>query len=85
MDNITADPPEELWLQNELYSLKKEDQEVFLSKQEWLNDRIMDTAQKLIMYRNWYQSVLNSQKAHYHYNQLHKTMFNFFTIHAIIS
>ena len=46
--NITADPPDELLLHNELYSLKKKDQEVLFSKQEWLKDRIMLAAQKLI-------------------------------------
>lgn len=31
--NNTANPPEELWLHNELYCFKKEDQEILHSKQ----------------------------------------------------
>ena len=31
-----------------MYILKKEDQHLLLSKDAWLNDRIMDIAQKLI-------------------------------------
>ena len=49
-----------------MYSLKKEDQHILLSKDAWLNDRIMDAAQKLICKEIGnelsYQSVLNSQK-----------------------
>ena len=46
--------------------LKKEDQHLFLSKDAWLNDRIMDAAQKLICKEigtdDSYQSALNSEK-----------------------
>ena len=45
---------------------KKEDQHPLLSKDAWLNDRIMDAAQKLICKEidtdESYQSVLNSEK-----------------------
>jgi len=57
---------EEPWLQNEMYILKKEDQQLLLTKDAWLNDRIMDAAQKLICKEigtdGTYQSVLNSEK-----------------------
>ena len=49
-----------------MYILKKEDQHLLLSKDDWLNDRIMDAAQKLICKEigrdESYQSVLNSEK-----------------------
>ena len=61
LDEIT----EESWLNNEMYSLKKEDQHILLSKDAWLNDRIMDAAQKLICKEIGnelsYKSVLNFQ------------------------
>lgn len=64
-NNITVDLDNNLWLHNELYSLKKEDQKILFSKQEWMNDRIMDAAQKLICREigsdSNFQSVLNSQ------------------------
>ena len=45
---------------------KKEDQHLLLSKDAWLNDRIMDAAQELICKEigtdESYQSVLNSEK-----------------------
>ena len=82
--NITADPPAKLWLFSKLYSLKKEDQEIVLSKQEWLNDSIMDAAQKLVSI-NFSIRTQFTKKSHYHSNQLHKTMFNFFTRDPIIS
>lgn len=48
------------------YSLKYADQEVLFSKQEWLNDRIMHAAQKLIRRKigvqSTFQSLRNSQK-----------------------
>ena len=44
IDEVTEEP----WLRNEMYILKKEDQHLLLSKDAWLNDRIMDAAQKLI-------------------------------------
>ena len=49
-----------------MYILKKEDQHLLISKYTWLNDRIMDAAQKLICKEigtdESYQSVLNSEK-----------------------
>ena len=54
------------WLKNELYNLKNDDKGILLFSSTWLNDRIMDAAQKLIckylgtVYK--YKSVLNSQK-----------------------
>ena len=53
IDKVTEEP----WLRNEMYILKKEDQHLLLSKDGWLNDRMMDAAQKLIC-----KSVLNSEK-----------------------
>ena len=44
IDEVTEEP----WLRNEMYILKKEDQHLLLSKDAWLNDGIMDPAQKLI-------------------------------------
>ena len=56
----------EFWVQNDSYFLKIEDRNILLSPSQWLNDTIMDTAQKLICQTlgngNNYQSVLNSQK-----------------------
>ena len=62
IDEVTEEP----WLLNEMYILKKEDQHLLLSKDAWLNDRIMDAAQKLICKEigtdESYQSILNSEK-----------------------
>ena len=44
IDEVTEEP----WLRNEMYILKKEDQHLLLSKDAWLNGRIMDAAQNLI-------------------------------------
>ena len=41
IDEVTEEP----WLHNEMYILMKEDQHLLLSKDAWLNDRIMDAAQ----------------------------------------
>ena len=40
IDEVTEEP----WLRNEMYILKKEDQHLLLSKDAWLNDRMMDAA-----------------------------------------
>ena len=65
IDKVTEEP----WLRNEMYILKKEDQHLLLSKDAWLNDRIMDAAQKLICKEigtdESYQSVLNSEKINF--------------------
>ena len=49
-----------------MYILKKENQHLLLSKDAWLNDRIMDAVQKLIRKEfgtdESYQSVLSSEK-----------------------
>ena len=65
IDEVTEEP----WLRNEMYILKKEDQHLLLSKDAWLNDRIMDAARKLnhgcskkIGTDKSYQSVLDSEK-----------------------
>ena len=62
IDEVTEEP----WLRNEMYILKKEDQHLLLSKYAWLNDRILDAAQKLICKEigtdQSYHSVLNSEK-----------------------
>ena len=62
IDDVTKEP----WLRNEMYSLKKKDQHLLLSKDAWLNDRIMDAAQKLICNEigtdESYQLVLNSER-----------------------
>ena len=62
IDEVTEEP----WLRNEMYILKKEDQHLLLSKDAWLNDRIMDAAQELICKEigtdESYQSVLNSER-----------------------
>ena len=59
IDEVTEEP----WLRNEMYILKKEDQHLLLSKDAWLNDRIMDAARKLICKEigtdESYQSVLD--------------------------
>ena len=57
---------EVFWLRNDLYFLKEEDKQILLSNNAWLNDRIMDAAQKLICKEigtmDSYQSVLNSER-----------------------
>ena len=57
---------EVFWLRNDLYFLKQEDEQILLSNNAWLNDRIMDAAQKLICKEigtmDSYQSVLNSER-----------------------
>ena len=62
IDEVTEEP----WLRNKMYILKKGDQHLLLSKDAWLNDRIMDAAEKLICKEigtdESYQSVLNSEK-----------------------
>ena len=54
------------WIRNEQYFLKTADQKILQSRDTWLNDRIMDAAQKLICKtlgeEDNYQSVLNTQK-----------------------
>ena len=49
-----------------MYMLIEQGKAILLSKDEWLNDRIMDTAQKLICEEirtaSTFQTVLNSQK-----------------------
>lgn len=54
------------WLHNRLYILSQEDKKVLLSECAWLNDQLMDAAQKLICEEIGtpftFQSVLNSQK-----------------------
>ena len=63
---INDDVVEVFWLRNDLYFLKQEDEEVLLSNNAWLNDRMMDAAQKLICKEigtmDSYQSVLNSER-----------------------
>ena len=54
------------WIRNNQYFLKEEDHQIILSKNAWLNDRIMDADQKLICKtlgeEDTYLSVLNNQK-----------------------
>ena len=54
------------WLHNRMYILTQKDKEVLLSKDEWLNDQLMDAAQKLICEEIetpfTFQTVLNSLK-----------------------
>ena len=56
--------PIRYWIQSESYNLLHEDQQILLSPTAWLNDSIMDAAQKLICNSLGleYQSVLNVQK-----------------------
>ena len=53
------------WLKNDHYNLRFDDQKILRSPTAWLNDRIMDAAQKLICKELAleYQSVLNVQKS----------------------
>ena len=46
---------------NELYNLTMDEKDILLSEKAWLNDKIMDAAQKLICEICGHQSVLNSQ------------------------
>ena len=54
------------WLHNRMYIPTQKDKELLLSKDEWLNDQLMDAAQKLICEEIGtpftFQTVLNSQK-----------------------
>ena len=43
-----------LWLKNELYQLKYEDNYILLSITAWLNDSIMDAAQIPLGKGSWY-------------------------------
>ena len=64
--DIITDMPQDQWLHNRMYILIEQDKAILLSKDEWLNDRIMDPAQKLIYDEigtaSTFQTVLNSQK-----------------------
>ena len=65
--SIPADEQrEEFWLQNDLYFLKLEDKQILMSDAAWLNDRIMDAAQRLICKalgnEDAYQSVRNTPR-----------------------
>ena len=55
-----------LWLENEFYYLKNEGKNILMTKDVWLNNRIMDADQKLnckgLGKMHIFQSVLNSQK-----------------------
>ena len=54
---------DDFWMKYDLYNFKIEDKRILQSTDGWLNDRIMDAAQKLICktlgIENTYQSVLN--------------------------
>ena len=54
------------WLKNDLYRLHFEDEEILRFPMAWLNDCIMDAAEKLICTKpqadDDYQPVLNVQK-----------------------
>ena len=64
--NKVPNTEEQFWVRNDLYFLKDEDANILKSQTTWLNDRIMDPAQKLICKtlgeEDNYQSVLNTQK-----------------------
>ena len=56
-DNVVVIPDENqeddadannFWLKNDLYNLRFDDKKILRSPTAWLNDRIMDAAQKLI-------------------------------------
>ena len=85
IDEITEEP----WLRNEMYILEKEDLHLSLSKDAWLNDRIMDAAQKLICQEigadESYQSALNSEKKTIDPFHLYlKSMYSSFMMELII-
>ena len=46
--DIITDTTQYEWLHNRVYILMEQDKAILLSKDEWLNDHIMDAAQKLI-------------------------------------
>ena len=54
------------WVKNDQCNLTKEEKDILLDDRSWLNDNLMDAAQKLICKSldnlECYQSVLNSQK-----------------------
>ena len=64
--NKASNKEEQFWVRNDLYFLKNEDVNNVKSQTAWLNDRIMDAAQKLICKtlgeEDNYQSVMNTQK-----------------------
>ena len=60
------DSPQDEWLHNRLYILTQTDKDILLSKDEWLNDKLMDAAQMLVCEEIGktltFQTVLNCQK-----------------------
>ena len=54
------------WVKNDQYNLTKEEKDIVLEDRSWLNDNLMDAAQKLLCNSldnlECYQSVLDSQK-----------------------
>ena len=64
--NKAPNTEEQFWVRNDLYFLKNEDASILKFQTAWLNDHIMDAAQKLICktlgVEDNYQSVLNTQK-----------------------
>ena len=63
--NVEEHPISKTWIKNRHYHLTEQDKNI-LQEDGWLNDNLMDAAQKLICkvigYIDSYQSVLNSQK-----------------------
>ena len=63
VDNVSLS---KTWIKNDHYHLKEEDKDILQKKDEWLNDNLIDAAQKLICQVTGkiecYQSALNSQK-----------------------
>ena len=64
--DIITDTPQYEWLHNRIYILMEQEKATLLSNDKWLNDHIMDAAQKLICEEigttSPFQTVLNSQK-----------------------
>ena len=63
---LPAEESPVFWIRSELYNLNHEDKKILESADCWLNDKLMDAAQKLICKAlgnmELYQSVLNMQK-----------------------
>ena len=84
-----TDTPQDEWLHNRIYILMAQDKAILLSKGEWINDRMMDAVQKLICDeigpRLLFRQCLTPKRKLLSYTELFpKSMFNFFTMVAIL-
>ena len=78
------DSPQDEWLHNRLYILTQTDKDILLSKDEWLNDKLMDAAQKLVCeeigktleYLFWGVQIYGDTGICYHFCHFHEIKSN---------